>query len=367
MYAFGENQPGRDDYRPEVHDSDGLSIQLGDGEWIWRPLVNPKRLLVTSFAHDQSARLRPDAARPLAGELRGPRGALRAPAERLGRADRQLGRRAGSSWCRSRRPTRPTTTSSPTGCRRRRRRPASRSTSPTGSTGRAAGTAACRQGLGRADAARPRLRQAGPTATSTSSSISTARRCARSPRRADVEPVIWVDANAEVRERNLFQNRGQRRLAHDRSLQAQRRRPSRSSCAPTCKQQQTDPDRDMELHPSRRAGQAMTAAAIAAPAAARAARCRAVPWAGPPLAPAAAPPARPPAARAAGAAPSDRPAADGCAGCSCSPWSLLGACVGTAGDGRGAARARRGARRARPAGPVRHPVRAGSRPASGPA
>ncbi|MEP7139615.1 MAG: glucan biosynthesis protein G [Caldimonas sp.] len=50
MYAFGENQPGRDDYRPEVHDSDGLSIESGDGEWIWRPLVNPKRLLVTSFA-----------------------------------------------------------------------------------------------------------------------------------------------------------------------------------------------------------------------------------------------------------------------------------------------------------------------------
>jgi glucans biosynthesis protein len=33
-----------------VHDSDGLSIQNGTGEWIWRPLVNPKRLLVTSFA-----------------------------------------------------------------------------------------------------------------------------------------------------------------------------------------------------------------------------------------------------------------------------------------------------------------------------
>jgi glucans biosynthesis protein len=50
MYSFGENQPGRDDYRPEVHDSDGLSIANGNGEWIWRPLVNPKRLLVTSFA-----------------------------------------------------------------------------------------------------------------------------------------------------------------------------------------------------------------------------------------------------------------------------------------------------------------------------
>ena len=50
MYAFGENQPGHDDYRPEVHDSDGLSVETGDGEWIWRPLVNPRRLLVTSFA-----------------------------------------------------------------------------------------------------------------------------------------------------------------------------------------------------------------------------------------------------------------------------------------------------------------------------
>jgi periplasmic glucans biosynthesis protein len=50
MYLYGENQhaPG-EDYRPEVHDSDGLSIQAGTGEWIWRPLVNPKRLLVTSF------------------------------------------------------------------------------------------------------------------------------------------------------------------------------------------------------------------------------------------------------------------------------------------------------------------------------
>ena len=50
MFFFGENQPGQDDYRPEVHDSDGLSIATGHGEWIWRPLINPKRLLVTSFA-----------------------------------------------------------------------------------------------------------------------------------------------------------------------------------------------------------------------------------------------------------------------------------------------------------------------------
>jgi glucans biosynthesis protein len=50
MYLFGENQRAAgEDYRPEVHDSDGLAIQAGTGEWIWRPLVNPKRLLMTSF------------------------------------------------------------------------------------------------------------------------------------------------------------------------------------------------------------------------------------------------------------------------------------------------------------------------------
>jgi len=50
MFYFGANQRApHDDYRPEVHDSDGLSVQTGNGEWLWRPLVNPKRLLVTSF------------------------------------------------------------------------------------------------------------------------------------------------------------------------------------------------------------------------------------------------------------------------------------------------------------------------------
>ncbi|MDB5978825.1 MAG: periplasmic glucan biosynthesis protein MdoG [Nevskia sp.] len=50
MYLFGENQhPATDDYRNEVHDSDGLSMHSGTGEWIWRPMINPKRLQVTSF------------------------------------------------------------------------------------------------------------------------------------------------------------------------------------------------------------------------------------------------------------------------------------------------------------------------------
>jgi len=50
MFFFGENQPHRTDFRPEVHDSDGLSVATGDGEWIWRPLVNPNQTLTTSFS-----------------------------------------------------------------------------------------------------------------------------------------------------------------------------------------------------------------------------------------------------------------------------------------------------------------------------
>ena len=49
MFFFGENQPHRTDFRPEVHDSDGLMVATGEGEWIWRPLVNPKQILTTSF------------------------------------------------------------------------------------------------------------------------------------------------------------------------------------------------------------------------------------------------------------------------------------------------------------------------------
>jgi periplasmic glucans biosynthesis protein len=50
MFNFGENQPHRADFRPEVHDSDGLMVNTGDGEWIWRPLLNPQQTLTTSFS-----------------------------------------------------------------------------------------------------------------------------------------------------------------------------------------------------------------------------------------------------------------------------------------------------------------------------
>lgn len=56
MYFFGENNRADvDDFRPEVHDSDGLALWTGAGEWIWRPLVNPSRLRVSSF-YDRTPR-----------------------------------------------------------------------------------------------------------------------------------------------------------------------------------------------------------------------------------------------------------------------------------------------------------------------
>lgn len=53
MYLYGEDRPRPfDDYRPEVHDSDGLAMQTGGGEWLWRPLLNPHSLRVSSFSDD---------------------------------------------------------------------------------------------------------------------------------------------------------------------------------------------------------------------------------------------------------------------------------------------------------------------------
>jgi glucans biosynthesis protein len=50
MFFYGEERPRpASDWRPEVHDSDGLLIQAGTGEWIWRPLANRERLQVSYF------------------------------------------------------------------------------------------------------------------------------------------------------------------------------------------------------------------------------------------------------------------------------------------------------------------------------
>jgi glucans biosynthesis protein len=50
MFMFSPNgRTSTDDYRPEVHDSDGLLIFNGRGEHIWRPLQNPTQVEVSAF------------------------------------------------------------------------------------------------------------------------------------------------------------------------------------------------------------------------------------------------------------------------------------------------------------------------------
>ncbi|MFP4538308.1 MAG: glucan biosynthesis protein [Dichotomicrobium sp.] len=53
MFYAGENDwLDRRTFRAEVHDSDGLAMRRGNGEWIWRPLANPRAPRVSSFVDD---------------------------------------------------------------------------------------------------------------------------------------------------------------------------------------------------------------------------------------------------------------------------------------------------------------------------
>jgi periplasmic glucans biosynthesis protein len=50
MYWFSETKkPMGLDWRPDVHDSDGLAVWTGSGEHLWRPLNNPREIAVSSF------------------------------------------------------------------------------------------------------------------------------------------------------------------------------------------------------------------------------------------------------------------------------------------------------------------------------
>jgi glucans biosynthesis protein len=54
MFFYGKaDRRLADDWRPEIHDSDGLQMWTGGGEWIWRPLNNPRVLRVNAFADEQ--------------------------------------------------------------------------------------------------------------------------------------------------------------------------------------------------------------------------------------------------------------------------------------------------------------------------
>ncbi|PPD01939.1 MAG: glucan biosynthesis protein D [Hyphomicrobium sp.] len=50
MFWYGEaDRKQSSDWRPEIHDSDGLAILTGSGERIWRPIVNPPRVMTSTF------------------------------------------------------------------------------------------------------------------------------------------------------------------------------------------------------------------------------------------------------------------------------------------------------------------------------
>jgi glucans biosynthesis protein len=56
MYWYSETMRQRQtDWRPEIHDSDGLALWTGNGERIWRPLNDPAQATVSAF-QDQSPR-----------------------------------------------------------------------------------------------------------------------------------------------------------------------------------------------------------------------------------------------------------------------------------------------------------------------
>lgn len=56
MFFHGENTTRPvNDLRPEVHDSDGMLLASGSGEWIWRPITNRDDLQISTFS-DESPR-----------------------------------------------------------------------------------------------------------------------------------------------------------------------------------------------------------------------------------------------------------------------------------------------------------------------
>lgn len=48
MFWYDQSKPAGD-WRPEIHDSDGLALLTVQGERVWRPLVNPPRATIDSF------------------------------------------------------------------------------------------------------------------------------------------------------------------------------------------------------------------------------------------------------------------------------------------------------------------------------
>lgn len=50
-YLFGlTDRRIADDYRPQVNEAQGVQMIAGNGEWLWRPLANPRQLQISAFS-----------------------------------------------------------------------------------------------------------------------------------------------------------------------------------------------------------------------------------------------------------------------------------------------------------------------------
>jgi len=135
MFLFDETNRGRlDDYRPEVHDSDGLQITSKSGEHIFRQLANPIKLQVSTFTTQPrkvsawcSARAKNVISRISKISMSGGRA--------HGSSRKAIGAEDRWNWSRFHPAAKPMTTSSPFGALRTARLWDTRLNSPTASPG----------------------------------------------------------------------------------------------------------------------------------------------------------------------------------------------------------------------------------------
>jgi len=53
MFLHDQNShPAYQDFRPEVHDADGLLLQTGAGQWLWRPLEKGRMMRINAFGDE---------------------------------------------------------------------------------------------------------------------------------------------------------------------------------------------------------------------------------------------------------------------------------------------------------------------------
>ena len=177
MFQYGENDRRMaNDWRPEIHDSDGLAMWSRQRRVDVAPAGQPAAHPLQRVRRREPARLRPAAARPRLRPLPGRRRVLRAPPEPVGGAEVRLGQGLGATGGDCPPTTRPTTTSSPSGRRTPSRAPAKSACSAT----------ACTGARGRRCSRRPRAwrPRAPASAASWARSASTCRGASRSTSKA---------------------------------------------------------------------------------------------------------------------------------------------------------------------------------------